>query len=323
MDSVQVVRPPEKIAEVLAAEVRRWRLLRGWTRRELARRVSFDLSYVARIEGGKPSENIARRCDMVLEAGGRIWALWEEYREARAAIINIAPDRSQLGRNQLERTLRIERDACEQQFDGTHYLVMVRREFRNATEGPIVRCPVGIAAGHFVGVDDDDVAFDPHHGAFWQSIEFAGRCGDLPMRFKPEPYPDRLAEGWLYFENDDCQFPLYPGRSAVVEYTYRVPRSKWGDRLERGVALPTSQLSIKLVFPAPVAPMWVWGVEDSTAASERPLRSEIERSRHGAAAGDQWAEYEWVTTSPPLWTTYRLEWQFPQTLSGQPHQRAA
>lgn len=310
MDSVEMSRPAAKVAEVLAAEVRHWRLQRGWTRRELAQRLSFDLSYVARVESGKPTENFARRSDIALEAGGRIWALWEEYSRARATSPKVQGP-LEVGRAQLERTVRIERDDSVQTFDGHAYTVTVTRQLYNATDRPVVRCPVGISASHFVGAGD---AFDPHAGTFWSRIGLVATSGDQPMLFKPEPYPDRLAEGWLYFENDGCRFPLYPGRTAPVSYTYTVPRKSWGDRFERVVTLPTAHLSIALRFPREFAPLSVWGTEDSDAVSQQPLSSEIGRARADSDGG--WSEYRWTTTAAPLWTAYRLEWQFAQTRDG-------
>ncbi len=48
------------------------------------------------------------------------------------------------------------------------------------------------------------------------------------MSWRVKDDQDAFKEVWLLFENDGAKFPLYPGESALIEYTYDVPGHKWG-----------------------------------------------------------------------------------------------
>lgn len=78
----------EQTAEAFAAEVAYWREVRGLAKRELARRMGFDPSYVSHVELGrhKPTEDFARRAEEALNAGKAIWKRWLEYETARAPV---------------------------------------------------------------------------------------------------------------------------------------------------------------------------------------------------------------------------------------------
>ena len=39
---------------------------------------------------------------------------------------------------------------------------------------------------------------------------------------------DAFKELWLLFENDEACFPLYPGESTEIVYSYTVSDIKWG-----------------------------------------------------------------------------------------------
>ncbi|MEK8142720.1 helix-turn-helix transcriptional regulator [Streptomyces sp. M10(2022)] len=76
----------DQTAEDFAAEVARWREVRGMSKRALAKAMGFDPSYVSHVESGrhKPSEDFARLADEALNAGKAIWRRWCEYEKARA-----------------------------------------------------------------------------------------------------------------------------------------------------------------------------------------------------------------------------------------------
>jgi transcriptional regulator with XRE-family HTH domain len=61
-------------ADAFIAEVRRWREVCGLSQKRLADDMSYDASYVSKIESGqqRPSRAFALRADEVLQAGGSI-----------------------------------------------------------------------------------------------------------------------------------------------------------------------------------------------------------------------------------------------------------
>ncbi len=77
----------EQAAEAFAAEVAYWREVRGLAKRELARRMGFDPSYVSHVESGrhKPTEDFARRAEETLNAGKAIGKRWLDYEVAKPA----------------------------------------------------------------------------------------------------------------------------------------------------------------------------------------------------------------------------------------------
>ena len=68
----------EQAAEDFAAELARWREVRGMSKRALALAMGFDPSYISHMESGrhKPSEEFARLADEALNAGKAIWRRW-------------------------------------------------------------------------------------------------------------------------------------------------------------------------------------------------------------------------------------------------------
>jgi len=115
---------------------------------------------------------------------------------------------------------------------------------------------------------------------------------------------DAFKEVWLLFENDAGRFPLYPGETATIEYSYTVGADKWGRWFQHAVRLPTRLLSVDLDFPTDLDPV-VWGTETTMTAAALPLRTAIRR-----APGRDRCVYSWSTSEPPLHARYRLEWKF-------------
>lgn len=116
---------------------------------------------------------------------------------------------------------------------------------------------------------------------------------------------DAFKELYLRFESaDGRQFPLYPGESATIEYSYTVGEDKWGQWYTRAFRWPTRHLTVQLRFPASLDPV-VWGTETTVAGEAVPLRTPIQRH-------DEEGEvvFGWATDDPPLHARYRLEWRF-------------
>ena len=47
------------------------------------------------------------------------------------------------------------------------------------------------------------------------------------MAWRARYHQAAFKEVWLLFQNDDGRFPLYPGETATIEYTYTVGTDKW------------------------------------------------------------------------------------------------
>jgi hypothetical protein len=116
--------------------------------------------------------------------------------------------------------------------------------------------------------------------------------GKHSMRWRVRYDRDAFKELWLCFENEHGHFPLYPGQSAWIEYSYRVSDEKWGTWYQRAVRLPTKHLAVRLVFPSHLEPM-VWGMETSMTAEALPFRTAIE---HGQEDGND--VFTWSTDDP-------------------------
>jgi peptide deformylase len=115
---------------------------------------------------------------------------------------------------------------------------------------------------------------------------------------------DAFKEVWLLFENQDGRFPLYPGETTWIDYSYRVRSHKWGSWWQRAIRLPTRKLSMTLVFPARLQPV-VWGITTSMAAEASPFPTPISRQDK-----DDQVVFAWSTDEPPLHARYRIEWKF-------------
>src|SRR5512142_339638 len=77
----------QRAADAFAAELARWRVERGLTKKQLAEQMRFDPSYVSHVEGRRhrPTADFARRAETVLHAGGAIWQRFTEYNDLRRA----------------------------------------------------------------------------------------------------------------------------------------------------------------------------------------------------------------------------------------------
>ncbi|WP_336052986.1 helix-turn-helix domain-containing protein [Streptomyces sp. CA2R101] len=140
----------EQAAEDYAAEVARWREVRGMSKRALALAMGFDPSYVSHVESGrhKPSEEYSRLADEALNAGKAIWRRWCDYEQAKARTRRPAPPPAQRGPEQPYATgsaLVVEHDAARLQYDDTSYRLTMRRRLRNTGEEPVTRYLIRIS----------------------------------------------------------------------------------------------------------------------------------------------------------------------------------
>ncbi|MFJ3932547.1 multiprotein-bridging factor 1 family protein [Streptomyces sp. NPDC090029] len=301
----------EQAAEAFAAEVAYWREVRGLAKRELARRMGFDPSYVSHVESGrhKPTEDFARRAEEALNAGKAIWKRWLDYETAKAPVAPAptvpvpAPRRAEQP-YATGSAIVVEHDAARLDYDGRHYRLTMRRLLRNTGSEPITRYLIRISVDRYPGEPERSNAHYREHPLTWDELSLTATCRGEAMRWQTKHDRDAFKEVWLLFDNEQGRFPLYPGESVWIEYAYSVGDEKWGRWFQRAVRLPTEHLAVELVFPAELDPA-VWGTETSMTAEAAPLRTApVQREENGMRV------FSWSTSTPALHARYRLEWRF-------------
>jgi peptide deformylase len=303
--------PAQRASDAFVAELIRWRVDRGMSKKQLAAAMGFDPSYVSHVEARRhrPTEDFARRAEAVLHADGAVWRRFREYDELRAT----ARSRSgTVGRDPpvAEQWLPpgtglvVEQEIAELSHEGGEYVCRVRRALYNAGSEPVTRYLIRIAVDRYPAQSDLSNRHYRDHPLTWDELRLRAASDGEEMEWRPKTDRDAFKEVWLLFENADGRFPLYPGQRAHIEYVYRVGIDKWGQWFQRAVRLPTRQLSVRLSFPLALGPV-VWGVETSLSTEAVPLRTPIEQE----IAGDR-AIFSWTTDTPLLHARYRLEWRF-------------
>lgn len=287
--------------DAFIAELKRWRDIRGRSQSALARAVGYDPSYISKVEGGqqRPSQGFAEAADHVLQAGGAIAHTWRELggraSPPRSAAESGAPH---------ETSLIVRHEDTSLSFDGSAYRATQRRLLFNDSPDPITRYLIRISVDRYPG---DPERSNKHHRdnpLTWDEIGLSATVDGEPIGWRVQHDRDAFKELWLLFENEHGRYPLYPGEAAWLEYSYTVGADKWGTWFQRAVRLPTELLSVRLDFPAALAPK-VWGTETTMTAHALPFRTPITRT----ADGDR-VTFAWSTDNPPLHARYRLEWKF-------------
>ena len=149
------ISPVEQAADPFAAELTRWRLERGLTKKQLAAQMGFDPSYVSHVEGRRhrPTEDFARRAEAVLGAGGAIWLRFQDYddlRHARTAGQASLRDPPVPEQWMPPGTgLIVEQEVATALVPGRRYRCVIRRALYNAGTEPVTRYLVRIAVDRF------------------------------------------------------------------------------------------------------------------------------------------------------------------------------
>jgi peptide deformylase len=299
----------DRAALAFADALRQLRVERGMSKKQLAKLMNFDPSYISHVEAGRhrPTEDVARRADVALSASGTLWQLFREYDDARTAA-GIARPRG-VARVPEQRQapaagLIVERELAHLTYRDGHYHCLVRRALFNAGAEPVTRYLARVSVDRYPSEPDRSNRHYRAHPLTWAELDLTARSGGEPMVVRPKSDRDSFKEVWLLFENADGRFPLYPGQRTTIEYSYEVGEDKWGTWFQRAVRLPTNRLTVRLDFPASLDPH-VWGVETSLTASASPLRTPITQDYRGDRV-----VFEWATEDPPLNARYRLEWRF-------------
>lgn len=289
--------------EAFVAELKRWRDVRGYSQSALAGRVGYTPSYVSKVEGGQlpPSASFARQADDVLRAGGAIVRAYRDLEGAGRAEVVPHPPAPEEHR---PASLLVEHEDTSLYYDGRAYRAVQRRRLRNDSPDPVTRYLIRISVDRYPGDPERSNAHYRQHPLTWDEISLRASLDGEPLTWRVKHDRDAFKELWLLFENGDGQYPLYPGESVWLEYTYTVGDDKWGSWFQRAVRLPTRRLGVRLDFPAELDPA-VWGTETTMTAAAMPFRTAIRRSE-----GDGRRVYSWSTDDPPLHARYRLEWKF-------------
>lgn len=291
-------------ADAFIAELKRWRDVRGLSQTKLASAMGYDRSYISKIENGaeRPNHAFTKRADEVLEAGGALRRAFQSAAVKRTEPIVTPQPVSELP--DAASSLIVEHDDAELIYNnGTYRLVQRRRLFNGGNE-PVARYMIRISVDRYPGDPERSNELYRNDPLTWEELLLEASCGDEPMLWKVRHDRDAFKEVWLLFENEDARFPLYPGESTEITYSYNVSDAKWGHWFQRAVRLPTRRLSVRLDFPASTQPS-VWGMETSMTAEALPFRSPIQRT----VDGDR-LRFAWATEDPPLHARYRLEWRF-------------
>ncbi|MCM3887554.1 peptide deformylase [Frankia sp. R82] len=200
--------------------------------------------------------------------------------------------------------LLVEQDSARLRYDDGRYVAHQRRRITNTGDEPVTRYLMRISVDRFPGDQERAARLYRSNPLRWEELRLSAHCGREQMAWQIKTDWDALKEVWLLFENSSGRFPLYPGESTWIDYTYQVGEEKWGPWFQRAVRVPTSSLSVVLDFPARVDPV-VWGMETSMTADASAFRTAITR----ADEGDR-RVFTWSTSNPPLHARYRLEWNF-------------
>ncbi|MDG4822023.1 peptide deformylase [Asanoa sp. WMMD1127] len=311
------ISPIERAADSFAAELSRWRVERGLTKKQLATQMGFDPSYVSHVEGRRhrPTEDFARRAEAVLSAGGAIWLRFQDYDDLRHSRGVAQPARSDPPVPEQWMPpgtgLIVEQEVATLAFVGDAYRCVIRRSLYNAGTEPVTRYLVRVAVDRYPEDPERSNQHHRDHPLSFEELDLQAWCDDPPARepmdWRKKHDRDAFKEVWLLFENADGRFPLYPGERVTIEYAYTVGQEKWGRWFQRAIRLPTRRLTVRLDFPAELDAQ-VWGVQTSLSSEEAPLRTPVSRRTE-----DDRTWFEWSTDSPTLNARYRLEWRFRAT----------
>ncbi|SCF17244.1 Helix-turn-helix domain-containing protein [Micromonospora viridifaciens] len=295
-------------AAAFVRELEHWRRHRGLSKKDLARRTGFHPSYVSHIESRRhhPTAEFARRAEVALESGNRIWQRYVAYAERRAQggrlpFRDLAAAPPPIGSH-----LVIEDEQVTLSLVDGWYELHVRRVLHSLGTLPITRCTVRIDIDRFPDDQDRSLAFHSRHPLTLDEVDFRATIGDgepEPLTWRVMHRRDAFIELVLLFTSNGVSLPLYPGERTVINYAYRVPKWKFGNWLQRDIRLPTSRLLVRLNFPATTR-LTVWGSETSFTAENcadvrqhRPERDEV-------------LAYEWEIPRPRLRAQYRLNWRY-------------
>ncbi|MFD4912817.1 peptide deformylase [Streptomyces virginiae] len=289
--------------EEFVAELKRWRDVRGLSQSALAAKVGYTPSYISKVESQqqRPSREFAELADEHLRAGG---ALRRAFAALEGKPRGDAVPRQPAAVEQPPTSLIVEHEDTSLYYDGSTYRATQRRRLYNSGADPITSYLIRISVDRFPGNPERSNAHYREHPLTWEEIDLGASIDGQGIGWRVQHDRDAFKELWLLFENDDGRYPLYPGESAWLEYSYTVSDANWGTWFQRAIRLPTRRLGVRLDFPAELDPN-VWGTETTMTAAAFPFRNPIRSATEGTRR-----VFSWSTDEPPLHARYRLEWTF-------------
>ena len=298
-------------------ELRHWRDVRGISQKALAPKVGYTSSYISKVEKGaiKPSRGFAEKSDRQLRAGGALVRRWRDYSVERGTRSDLAGHRDQSLEDPApdsHSTLVVDHEDSTLTYDEGVFRTRVRRHICNIGTEPVTQYLIRISVDRYPGDPERSNRLYREYPLTWEEVSLSAICNGESMAWRVVHDRDAFKELWLLFENSERRFPLYPGQSAVLDYTYKVGEDKWGPWWKRAIRLPTKRLSLCVDFPTALRPV-VWGMETSMTAEAFPLRTPTSTEEQGDRT-----TFTWSTDNPPLHARYRLEWKFKDQETKQP-----
>lgn len=312
MDEANAEGAAQQAVDAFIAELTHWREVAGVSQKAPARLTGYTPSYISKVEHGSliASRQFAEAAERHLRAGGAILRNWKELHRLTGASVPRQRDREHAaGQPQpaAAAALVVEHEDARLSYDDGVFRTVIRRQLTNTGSEPVSRYLIRIAVDRYPGDPERSNRLYREHPLTWEEIGLSAACQDEPMTWQVRHDRDAFKELWLLFENADGRFPLYPGETTWIEYSYTVGEDKWGPWWQRAIRLPTRRLSLCLDFPAALQPV-VWGMETSMTAETTAFRTPIVRT---ADAGRVF--FAWSTADPPLHARYRMEWKFKNT----------
>lgn len=292
--------------EEFVAEFRRWREVRGMSRAALAKLMRYHRSYVSKVESGDETGSVdfVRTPDAVLNTGGALRRVWRGQHTSPSTAASPAPQPAAEAHGD---EVVVDHDHADLVYDQGVYHATMRRRLINHGSQPVTRYLIRISVDRYPGDPQRSNELYRDDPLTWDELGLRAWCGpdrDEELRWSVQHDRDAFKEVWLLLSGEAGHFPLYPGQSAWIEYTYTVPVAKWGNWFRRAVRLPTRTLSVSLDFPSTLA-LTVWGLHTSLAAESLPFPTPIAEHRSGDRTRSSWS-----TETPPLHSRYKLEWHF-------------
>lgn len=199
--------------------------------------------------------------------------------------------------------LIVENEHAELHYDGREYRVTIRRRLHNVGSDPVTRFLIGIAVDRYPEDQQRSNEFYRANPLTFNELQLSAYCGLEPMMWKVDHDRDAAKEVWLLFGNSTSKFPIYPGKTSEIVYSFAVSDAKWGSWFERAIKLPTRRLTVVLKLPRADDPT-VWGTETSMTADTVAIRNGIDIEEE-----DQLRVFRWVTGKPELNARYRFQWR--------------
>jgi hypothetical protein len=204
-----------------------------------------------------------------------------------------------------ETGLRVLVEEARISYDNGAYEITIDRDLRNEGSAVVKTYDVRIVVGRYPEQPERSREHHRNNPLTWSELAFDAWCGNKPLTWRAKVDRAERKEIELLFENEDEAFPIAPGSSASLSYSYRVLDDKWGNWFSRRAFHPIDQLVIIADFPEGLRPV-VWGERVDPLMNEAPLRVPVRPQRGNGGR----LTYRWVSKEVYLRRIYRLEWGF-------------